>query len=154
MIEPLIAIDLGARPAIGLITGTEQAPVLLRVRRFPRWDSRVIMGVIQEWMQEWPRAQVWCESTFSHGTKRKPWLRDVGRKQEAQAGYISGALGRDVERVPPCSAVEANIAWALFGWPEEGAWAKGEHVRDMLCVGLRALIRRGDRARLVAARSE
>ena len=153
MIEPLIAVDLGSRPAAGLITGTEQCPVLLDVRRFSRWESRLFVAVLEAWRLEWPRAEVWCEQTFSHRGRKRRYLRDVGRVQEGQAGFLSGMLGRDVLRVPPCSDAEARVAWAVFGRPEQGEGTAGEHVRDMLAVALKALIRRHDAAK-VAARSE
>ena len=154
MIEPLIAIDLGSRPAAGLITGTEQCPVLLDLRRFASFRVDEVIGTLEGWLKEWPRAEVWCEQTFSQRSEKKRYLRDVGRVQEGQAGFIAGMLRRELRRVPPCSGTEADVAWAIFGRPEEGAGAKGEHVRDMLAVGLKGLIRRGERAKLVAARSE
>ena len=149
MIEPLIAIDLGSRPAAGLITGTEQCPVLLDLRRFASFRVDEVIGTLEGWLKE-----VWCEQTVSQRGRTRAYLRDVGRVQEGQAGFIAGMLRRELRRVPPCSGTEADVAWAIFGRPEEGAGAKGEHVRDMLAVGLKGLIRRGERAKLVAARSE
>ena len=154
MIEPLIAIDLGVRPASGLITGTEARPVLIEARRFPRFEAGPFVGVLEGWLEEWPRAEVWCEETYSQRGEERPWLRDVGRLQEGQAGFIGGMLGRELSRVSPCSDVEARVAWGIFGRPEEGAGAVGEHVRDMLAVALKALIRRAERLKARAGRSD
>lgn len=147
MIYPLIAIDLGVRPASGLITGTEWRPVLMEARRFPRFEAGPFVGVLEAWLEEWPRAEVWCEETYTYRGEEEPWLRDVGRLQEGQAGLIEGMLRREVHRVPPCRGPEAQIAWGIFGRPEAGKGAVGEHVRDMLAVALKALIRRGERVR-------
>lgn len=153
MIEPLIAIDLGARPACGLITGTEGRPVLIEARRFPRFEGGPFVGILEAWLERWPRAEVWCEATFSQRGAKRAYLADVGRLQEGQAGLIEGMLGRELLRVPPCSGTEAQLAWGIFGRPEEGRGPAGEHVRDMLAVGLKALIRRGERMRARAGRS-
>lgn len=147
MIEPLIAIDLGARPACGLITGTEARPVLMEARRFSRFEGGPFVGVLEAWLEEWPRAEVWCEETYSYRGRKRAYLRDVGRVQEGQAGFIEGSLGRELRRVPPCWGTEPQVAWGIFGRPEEGRGAAGEHVRDMLAVGLKALIRRGERVK-------
>ena len=151
MIRPLIACDLGSRPALVLVTGTENCPKLLGARRFSRWDGEKIVGQIKEWVGLHPGIVLWCEETFSHGTKRRGYLRDVGRLQEHQAGYLEGILSGvcEVRRVPPVNDAEAQVAWIQFGRPEEGKGSAGEHVRDALGVGLKGLIRQGEHKELV-----
>ena len=82
--------------------------------------------------------QIWCEATFSHGTKRKGYLRDVGRVQEGQAQFLAGYFRCEVHRVPPCDGNEAMAAWGIVGRPE---WAK-EHDMDAIAILLKALSRR------------
>lgn len=146
MIHPIIAIDLGSRPAIVIVTGTAESPIFRAARRWWKWDSAEVLWHIRVWLHTYPDAVVWCEETFSHGTKRKSYLRDVGRKQEHQAGYLEGALAGECEvlRVPPVSGAEAQAAWQVFGRPSEGEGAKGEHVRDSLGIALKALIRQAE----------
>ena len=54
MIYPLIGLDLGARPALVLATGTDECPVLLATRRFSRWNGEKIVGQIKEWVTTYP----------------------------------------------------------------------------------------------------
>lgn len=148
MFDPIIAGDLGARPAFVVTTGTENAPVLLAVRRFSRWDAKAILATIDEWLEQWPRATICVEATFTEKRWRKQYLADVGRKQEAQAGFLVGHYFGQVEvcRVPPCYGLEPWVAWVQFGRPEEGEGDAGEHVRDALAVALKKLIRQGTQA--------
>ena len=151
MIIPLIAIDLGSRVAAVLVTGTFDCPVLLDGKRWSRWDAEEVVAQLKKWRRSKRArgARIWCEGTFS-GPK---WLRDVGRLQEAQAGFLQGMIGDVFERVPPVSATEAMIAWAAFGRPAEGAGDAGEHVRDALGTAWKALNRRGDAAQAAVALS-
>ena len=153
MIEPLIAVDLGSHPAAVLVMGTANVPVLMAARRFSGQGVAVkVLAQIEEWLARCPGAVVYCEQTFTQRRQRKAFLRDVGRVQEAQAGFLEGALwgNTEVRRVPPCDGREADTAWLVFGRPEEGKGTKGEHLRDALAIALKALIRRSE---LVAAKA-
>jgi len=148
-VTPLLAVDLGSRPAFAVVIGTERVPVLLEMRRFSAWRTEEITEAIAEVMERRGIRLVYVEQTFSAGTKRKPWLRDVGRKQEGQSGYLEGWLwGRgELRRVAPCGEHDAFIAWNVFGMPAEATGAAGEHLRDALAVGLKALIAQGMEAK-------
>jgi hypothetical protein len=135
-LAPIIAVDLGVRPAAVVITGTPEAPVILQHARWPKWDGRILAWV-EEQLEAYPGAMLFCEQTFSRGTKTKPYLRDTGRKQEQQAGFLAGYFRCEVHRVPPCSGNEAMAAWGILGRPD---WA-GEHDKDALCISLKALSR-------------
>lgn len=147
MIRPVIAIDLGARPSANVSTGTADCPVLLAARRWSRWDSAKIVGQIDEWLERWPEADIWCEATFTEGREEKKYLRDVGRKQEAQASYLEGVYRTraEVKRVPPCYGNEPAAAWIAFGRPLIRGKPANEHDKDALAVALKALIRQGAR---------
>ena len=81
MIYPLIAVDLGARPAMVLATGTDQCPVLLAARRFSRWDPEEVVGQIKEWVALHPGAVLYCEETFTERRQGRHRVKfDVGRK--------------------------------------------------------------------------
>lgn len=150
--KPLIAIDLGVRPAAILAFGTFECPVLLDVKRWPQWDSEKIVAQVKRWRRSkrGKGARIYCEETFS-GPK---WLRDVGRAQEAQAGFLQGMLGDVFERVPPVSGIEANVAWEAFGRPAEGEGTAGEHVRDSCGIAWKALNRKGEVAQLAALKGD
>ena len=85
--------------------------------------------------------------------KARGYLRDVGRFQEGQAGFLTGALSGvcEVLRVPPVNGNEAQVAWIQFGRPEIGKGRKGEHYRDCMGVGLKGLIRQRTRLNELAA---
>lgn len=148
----VVAIDLGARPAAVVAGGTDDCPVLLATKRWSRWDSEKIVAQLKAWVKRYPGARVWCEETFSHGTKRHGYLRDVGRVQEGQAGFIQGMLYGTCEvlRMPPVNGNEAQVAWIQFGRPDEGKGPKGEHLRDSCGIALKGLIRQNDRAAVAA----
>jgi hypothetical protein len=150
-LAPIIACDLGAECAAVLVTGTFNCPVLLDARRWSHWDPEKIVAQLRTWRRSkrGRDAKMWCEDTFS-GPK---WLRDVGRKQEAQAGLLQGIMGDVFERVPPVSAVEADLAWNAFGRPALGQGDAGEHVRDALGTAWKALNRRNDTAQEWIART-
>ena len=152
MLEPVIAVDLGERPAAVAVAGTEGAPVLLAIRRFGSWDTAAVTGQLEEWLGRWPGARIWCEETFTERRRAKRHLADVGRRQEAQAGFLEGwSYGKtEVCRVPPCYGNEPFAAWARLGRPAAGDGTAGEHVRDACAIALKALIRIG--AARVAAR--
>ena len=140
--RPLLAIDLGAAPALAAVIGTERSPVLLEVRRFPRWDTEQITRAIAEIMERRGIREVYVEQTFTWRQRRRRYLADVGRQQEAQAGFLEGWLfGRgELRRVAPCQAEDGYAAWDVFGRPEEGKGSGGEHVRDALATALKGLI--------------
>jgi len=142
-LHSVIGFDLGTHPAAVVAAGTDECPVLLGSAVWDVWDSDVIVAQIEQWVERYEGARLWCEETFSHGTKRKGWLRDVGRVQEGQAGYLEGALAGTCEvlRVPPVDGNDAQVAWIQFGRPAIGKGQKGEHVRDALGVALKGLIR-------------
>jgi len=150
--RPLLAIDLGASPAIAVVMGSERAPVLLETRQFSGWDSEQIAEAIAEVMERRGIRMVYCEETFTERRAKKWYLADVGRVQEAQAGYLEGWLfGRgELRRVSPVNDTEAWVAWGIFGSPQAGKGAKGEHVRDALGVGLKALIEESMNPRVLA----
>ena len=142
MIRPLIAIDVGSGWAVVLVVGTFDCPVLVDAVRGSRWDGEKIVGAVKRWRRSkrGRRAAIWCEDTFT-GPK---WLRDVGRSQEAQIGFLQGMLGDVFERVPPVDGTEADIAWNAFGRPEQGRGNAGAHVRDALGIAWKALNRMGE----------
>jgi len=155
MIYPLIGLDLGARPALVLATGTDECPVLLATRRFSRWNGEKIVGQIKEWVALHPGIVLFCEETFTERRQGRHRVKlDVGRKQEHQASYLEGILSGvcEVRRVPPVNGFEAQVAWIAFGRPEEGKGSVGEHSRDALGVALKGLIRQGARAMREVAR--
>ena len=151
-----LAIDLGVVLHIAVVTGTSTNPVLLELAKI-EWrgpeHTAAVEDLIEEIIARRGVTVMSFEETFSAGTKRKGWLRDVGRAQEHQAGYLEGCFGRrvNVARVPPVTAPEALVAWHQFGRPEWAAGRKGEHYRDALGVALKAMVRIEDRKRDGAA---
>jgi hypothetical protein len=140
--RPILAIDLGAAPVLAAVMGTERAPILLEVRRFTRWDTEEITAAIAEIMERRGIREVYVEETFTWRGRQRRYLADVGRKQEAQAGFLEGWLfGRgELRRVSPVNDAEAYAAWCVFGRPEEAGGEAGRHLRDALGIGLKALI--------------
>jgi hypothetical protein len=128
--------------------GTPDKPQLLNAVRWQKWDSQTILDFIDDKLDLWPELVVYVEQTFSHGTKRKGYLRDVGRLQENQAGYLEGALRMkcEVKRCPPVSAAEAFAAWQRLGEPEAGKGPAGEHLKDSAAVSLKGMAREYDHA--------
>lgn len=149
---PIIAIDLGAAPALVVVGGDEKEPRLAALALFASWDTNAVLCEIDTAMQDWGCRDVYVERTFTWRKKTRRYLLDTGRKQEAQAGFLAGWLwGRgELHRVEPVSEAEAFAAWCVFGKPDAGKGAKGEHIRDALGIALKALIRQNDRAAVAA----
>lgn len=134
-LAPILAVDLGVRPAAVIIAGTWECPVRLDVRRFTRWGKELFQQIV-EWRERWPNLECWCESTFS-GAR---WNRDTGRRQEEMVSDLAGLVGM-VYRVEALGVGDPVVGWQKLGSPALGKGPVGEHVRDACGVALAALSR-------------
>jgi len=147
---PVIGVDLGPF-TICCAVGTWNAPILLRDPA-GKWELRkcgdmaTACAYIDDLLERRGRCVLAVEQTFSAGTKKRPWLREVGRVQESQAGYLEGVYGYtgpvEFVRVQPCIHIEGMVAWSAFGCPVLVGNTLGEHLRDALCVALKAINQR------------
>jgi hypothetical protein len=142
----LLAIDLGCRPALCVVSGTWRVPEFVCGERFSAWDTERITASLRALIEEHGIRDVYVEQTFTWKQQKRRYLADVGRVQESQAGFLKGwlcGLGiGELRRVTPVNHGQAYAAWYAFGSPEEGKGGKGEHLRDALGIALRALMER------------
>jgi hypothetical protein len=153
LVEILLACDLGCVLHLCVVCGTSRVGKLLEACAI-EWrgpeHSQVVVAAIGGIIERRGVTVLACEETFSAGTRQKPWLRDVGRVQEGQAGFLEGMFGGRVRfmRVPPCDATSALIGFHVFGRPEIAAGRKGEHYQDALAVGLKTICRLEDEKKI------
>ena len=144
----LLALDLGAAPAICVVDGTWREPVLLHSERFGRFDMIALTQRMADLMTQFGVRDVYCERTFTEVRRKKLYLANVGRKQAEQYGalvYWAHTVGAEMHQVEPVKSGEAYAAWYAFGSPPEGKCAAGEHLRDACGVALRALMQRDEK---------
>lgn len=135
ILAPIIAVDIGVKPAFVVVTGTKVLPILLGAFRFQHFDMRFIESIRAQ-QAKFPGAQVWIEEHFS-GPK---YLRDTGRKQADMATDLAGYVGL-CYHVPPVNHLEAMMGWDMLGRPPEGEGEVGREVRDACGIAMKALSR-------------
>lgn len=144
--DVLLACDLGCILHLAVVVGTSKNPVLLETAKIT-WrsgaDTEAVVSLIEELVERRGVGVMACEETFTERRRKKLYLFNIGRDQEAQASFLEGRfMGKvRVMRVPMCYGAEPAAAWSVFGRPEE---AKSEHLKDAIAVGLKCLIRLED----------